>query len=69
MAKREPDKNVAAKVVWDEHGVFVSVTESFKALPIGEQWTIMRAAQRALDRIMYNLTDLVTDNNRRGGRE
>lgn len=61
------DKKVtkeAGKIAWDERGAFVLVTEDFKRLSLGEQWAIMRAAQRAMDRIVMRLTDDLAEENR-----
>ena len=55
---------VAGQIVWGDESVFIMPSEEFTDLPIGEQWLIMRAAQRAIDRIASNLAQKSAEHNR-----
>jgi hypothetical protein len=55
---------VAGQIVWDERGVYFMAAKDFDKRHIGDQWNIMRAAERAVNRIVMRLTDDLSDYNR-----
>ena len=55
---------VAGQIVFDDRGVFFMAAKDFDKRPLGEQWNVMRAAERAVSRIVMRLTDELTDYNR-----
>lgn len=64
MAKAKSKVNVAGQIVWDEKGVYFMPAKEFVKRPLGEQWTVMRAAERAMNRIVLRLTDDLSEQNR-----
>lgn len=60
---------IAGQVVWDDKGVYFMAAKGFDRRPIGEQWNVMRAAERAMGRIVMRLTDDLTDYNRSRGHD
>lgn len=64
MAKAKSKVNIAGQIVWDEKGVYFMAAKGFDSRPLGEQWNVMRAAERAMNRIVMRLTDDLTDQNR-----
>ena len=69
MAKAKSKVNVAGQIVWDDKGVYFMAAKGFDRRPIGEQWNVMRAAERAMNRIVMRLTDDLSDYNRSLGHE
>ena len=67
MAKSK--ERIAGQIAWDDKGAYVRVTTDFASLPRSEQWIIMRATQRAMDKIVSKLTDEIQTNNRQGKRQ
>ena len=67
MAKAKSKVNVAGQVVWDDKGVYFMAAKGFEYRPLGEQWNVMRAAERVMNRIVMRLTDDLTDHNRNLG--
>jgi hypothetical protein len=55
---------VAGQIVWDGKGVYFMAAKGFDKRPLGEQWNVMRAAERAINRIVMRLTDDLSDFNR-----
>jgi hypothetical protein len=64
MVKAKSKVNIAGQIVWDEKGVYFMAARNFECRPLGEQWSVMRAAERAMNRIVMRLTDDLTDQNR-----
>ena len=64
MPKAKSKVNVAGQIVWDERGVYFMAARGFEYRALGEQWSVMRAAERAVGRIVMRLTDDLTDHNR-----
>ena len=60
---------IAGQIVWDERGVYFMAAKGFDQRPLGEQWNVMRAAERAVGRIVMRLTDDLADFNRSLGDE
>jgi hypothetical protein len=68
MAK-PPARTVVAAIVREKDNVFVAVPPEFNDLPITEQWTTLRAAQRAIDRIMRITSEKLEAHNARYGQQ
>ena len=62
--KKQSKVQVAGQIVWDDRGVYFMAAKGFDTRPLGEQWNIMRAAERAVNRIVMRLTDDLADYNR-----
>jgi hypothetical protein len=66
MAKK-PDTtdNVIGVFIMDSGNVRVHPTQKFASMDVRDQWIAMRAVQRAVDRIVYRLSDEAAEANRR----
>lgn len=64
MAKAKSKVNVAGQIVWDDKGVYFMAAKGFEHRALGEQWNVMRAAERVMGRIVMRLTDDLSDFNR-----
>lgn len=64
MAKAKSKVNVAGQIVWDDKGVYFMAARGFEHRSLGEQWNVMRAAERVMGRIVMRLTDDLSDFNR-----
>ena len=58
------DVRIAGQIVWDDRGVYFLAAQGFEKRPLGEQWNVMRAAERAIGRIVVRLTDDLSEQNR-----
>jgi hypothetical protein len=67
MAKKktEQDDNIIGVLVMDSGTVRVHPTKKLIEMDVRDQWIAMRAVQRAVDRIVYRLSDEAAEANRR----
>ena len=64
MTRVKSKVNVAGQIVWDDKGVYFMAAKGFDQRALGEQWNVMRAAERVVGRIVMRLTDDLSDFNR-----
>lgn len=67
MAKKktEQDDNIIGVFIMDSGTVRVHPTKKLIGMDVRDQWIAMRAVQRAVDRIVYRLTDEAAEANRK----
>lgn len=63
--KTEQDDNIIGVFVMDSGTVRVHPTKKLIEMDVRDQWIAMRAVQRAVDRIVYRLTDEAAEANRK----